>query len=125
LTLQSVRCGSGPPSKPVDQHKGKFPSDDVSIPDSLGHSVGVERYELLAKEAGDDDPFQMKPIKKAKGTFEEPTVVTSPNPKRMIGCICEEDSLTINWMYIHKGVPSRCECGNWFKLVDAPIKEYA
>lgn len=29
-------------------------SDDVSLPDSLGHSVGPERYELLARDAGDD-----------------------------------------------------------------------
>ncbi|XP_005100500.1 cytochrome c oxidase subunit 5B, mitochondrial [Aplysia californica] len=124
LTISSVRCASGPPSKAVDQHKGKFPSDDCQIPDSLGHSVGVERYELLAKEAGNDDPFQMKPIKRAKGTFDEPTIVTSPNAKRMIGCICEEDSLTINWMYVHKGEPKRCECGYWFKLADAPVQEY-
>lgn len=29
-------------------------SDDVQMPDSLGHSVGAERYELLAHEAGEE-----------------------------------------------------------------------
>lgn len=125
LSMASVRCASGPPSKPIDQHKGKFPDDDCQMPDSLGHSVGVERYELLAKEAGDDDPFQLKPIKRAKGTVDEPTVIASPNAKRMVGCICEEDALTISWMHLHKGEPKRCECGYWFKLVDAPVKEYS
>ena len=29
-------------------------SDTVSMPDTLGHSVGIERYELLAKLAGNE-----------------------------------------------------------------------
>lgn len=28
-------------------------SDDVEMPDTLGHAVGIEREELLAREAGD------------------------------------------------------------------------
>ncbi|XP_059163088.1 cytochrome c oxidase subunit 5B, mitochondrial-like [Physella acuta] len=120
ISVASVRYGHGPPAKPVDVHKGKVPSDDVKLPDSLGHSVGPERYELLAHESGEEDPFEMKVVKRAKGTFDEPTIVKSINNKRMVGCICEEDALTINWMYVHKGEPKRCECGYWFKLVDLP-----
>ncbi|RUS83343.1 hypothetical protein EGW08_008890 [Elysia chlorotica] len=120
LTVASVRCAGGPPAKQIDHHKGKVPSDDVTMPDSIAHAVGIDRQELLAREAGDDDPFQMKVIKRAKGSFEEPTVITSPNRSRMVGCICEEDALTINWMNLHKEEPKRCECGYWFKLVDAP-----
>ena len=29
-------------------------SDKVSMPDTLGHAVGIERYELLAKLAGNE-----------------------------------------------------------------------
>merc|ERR1711936_305291 len=97
LSITSVRCAGGPPSKPIDQHKGKY---------------------------ADDDPFEMKPIKRAKGTFDEPTIVSSAFEKRMIGCVCEEDALTIQWLTIHKGEPKRCECGYWFKLVDAQTKPY-
>merc|ERR1711937_700892 len=93
-------------------------SDDCELPDALGHSVGVERYELLQNLAGDDDPFEMKTVKPAKGTFGEPTVISSPFPKRMVGCACEEDALVISYMTLYKGEPKRCGCGYWFKLVD-------
>ncbi|KAH9489631.1 Cytochrome c oxidase subunit 5B [Bulinus truncatus] len=124
VSFASVRLGHDTPSKPVDIHKGKVFSDEVGLPDSLGHSVGVERYELLAKQAGDDDPFEMKVVKRAKGTFDEPTIVKSVNNKRMVGCICEEDALTINWMYVHKGEPKRCGCGYWFRLEELHPKTY-
>ncbi|CAG5129133.1 unnamed protein product [Candidula unifasciata] len=118
-SLASARCVSGPSSAAEDTHKGKVPVSENRLLDRLGHSVGMDRAELLAREAGDDDPFEMKVIKRSKGSFEDPTIITSPNKERMIGCICEEDSLTINWMYLNKDEPKRCECGYWFKLVDA------
>jgi len=30
----------------------------------------------------------------------------------------EEDSVSINWMFLYKGEAKRCQCGNWFKLVE-------
>jgi len=125
LSLTSVRCAGGPPSKPVDQHKGKYATDEIEMPDKLGHAVGLERIQELAAEYGDDDPFEMKPIKRAKGTFDEPTVISSAFEKRLIGCVCEDDALTIQWLTVYKGEPKRCECGYWFKLVDAQAKPYA
>merc|ERR1712154_351 len=82
LTLANVRCAGGPPAKPVDQHKGKYATDEITMPDKLGHAVGIERVQELATEY-------------------------------------EEDALTIQWLTIYKGEPKRCECGYWFKLVDA------
>lgn len=35
-------------------------SDKVSMPDTLGHSVGLERFELLAKLAGNEVYFYDK-----------------------------------------------------------------
>ncbi|CAG5127277.1 unnamed protein product [Candidula unifasciata] len=120
ISAASVRCASGPPSKPEDIHKGKVFSDQVGLPDAFGHSVGHEREELLARAAGDEDPYLMNVIKRAKGTFQEPTIITSSFNKRMVGCICEEDALSINWMTVYRGEPKRCECGYWFKLADSP-----
>uniref|UniRef100_A0A0B6ZR72 Cytochrome c oxidase subunit 5B, mitochondrial n=1 Tax=Arion vulgaris TaxID=1028688 RepID=A0A0B6ZR72_9EUPU len=120
FSLASIRCSSGPPSKAEDVHKGKVPTEGLEMPDDIGHSVGLERSEILARETGNDDPFELKVFKRSKGTFEEPTIFTSPNSKRMIGCVCEEESLCVNWMYVHKGEPKRCECGYWFKLIDSP-----
>lgn len=45
--------------------------------------------------------------------------VTIPQQLKMVlVCAGEEDAVSINWMYLHKGEPRRCECGYWFKLVD-------
>merc|ERR1712179_505319 len=110
LSVTSVRCAGGPPAKPVDQHKGKYASDEVSMAAGLGHAVGIDRIEQLAHEMGDDDPFEMKPIKKAAGTFDEPTTVGSQFEKRLIGCVCEPDSLSMVWLTVYKGEPKRCKC---------------
>ncbi|KAK6038184.1 hypothetical protein COOONC_24310 [Cooperia oncophora] len=40
-------------------------------------------------------------------------------PDRIVGCMCEPDSGHVNFMIIRKGVPKRCECGHWFKAIDA------
>uniref|UniRef100_A0A0N5ALS6 Cytochrome c oxidase subunit 5B, mitochondrial n=1 Tax=Syphacia muris TaxID=451379 RepID=A0A0N5ALS6_9BILA len=50
---------------------------------------------------------------------EFPNLVPSHFEDRVIGCLCEPDSYHINYMIIRKGPPKRCECGHWFKLVDA------
>jgi len=36
----------------------------------------------------------------------------------------EEDSVSINWMFLYKGEPKRCQCGNWFKLVELDPSKY-
>jgi len=39
-----------------------------------------------------------------------------------MGCVCDDDAMHVNWMWLHKGPPRRCECGHWFKLMEkAPI----
>ena len=69
------------------------------------------------------DPFDTKVVQRGPGTKECPNIVGSFFDSRMVGCICEEDQTHINWMWLHKGVPKRCECGHWFKLVDRePLK---
>jgi len=102
----------------VDPVKGKLVSDKIDMPDTLGHSVGPERWELLARLAGNEDPFEMNIKKRTKGTREEPTLIPSMYEKRLVGCVCEEDSISINWMFLFKGEPKRCHCGNWYKLVE-------
>jgi len=64
----------------------------------------------------------MKIIKRGPGTKDKPTLINSAYHERMIGCLCEEDATYINWMWLPKGEPKRCECGHWFKLqYKAPI----
>jgi len=121
-TLTSIRACSHGPS--IDPAKGKVASDKLSMPDTLGHAVGPERFELLAKVAGNEDPFEMNVKKRAKGTKDEPTLIPSMYDKRLVGCICEEDSIAIQWMYLHKGEQKRCGCGYWFKMVELQHVDY-
>lgn len=66
------------------------------MPDPLEHATGMERKELLAMQAGNDDPFNMKVLKKNAGTRDNPTLVPSCFDARIVGCICEY-SLGLNW----------------------------
>jgi len=120
--ITSIRAYSDTPY--IDPMKGKVASDKVTLPDALGHAVGPERFELLAKAAGNEDPFEMNVKKRAKGTRDEPTLIPTMYEKRLMGCICEEDSISIRWMYIHKGEEKRCGCGYWFKCIDLPYVDY-
>jgi len=94
------------------------------MPDGLGHSVGPERWELLTRLAGNEDPFEMNIKKRASGTRSDPTLIPSMYEKRLVGCICEEDAISIKWMFLVKGEPKRCHCGYWYKLVDVDRSKY-
>ncbi|XP_011299460.1 cytochrome c oxidase subunit 5B, mitochondrial [Fopius arisanus] len=87
-----------------------------SLPDPIDLSTGLEKQEILSRQAGNDDPFMMKALKRAAGTKDAPNLVPSAFESRMIGCVCEEDSTHIVWMWLHEGQPRRCECGHWFKI---------
>ncbi|KPJ07751.1 Cytochrome c oxidase subunit 5B, mitochondrial [Papilio machaon] len=50
---------------------------DKMMSDPMEHATGLEKKELLALQAGNDDPFNMKMLKKAAGTREDPTLVPS------------------------------------------------
>lgn len=57
--------------------------------DPMEHATGLEKKELLALQAGNDDPFNMKMLKKAAGTRQDPTLVPSCFDARIVGCICK------------------------------------
>ncbi|CAG9570809.1 unnamed protein product [Danaus chrysippus] len=76
---------------------------DKMMPDPLEHATGLEKKELLAMQSGNDDPFNMKVLKKAAGTRDQPTLVPSCFDARI-------------------DHPRRCECGHWYKLTEkAPL----
>lgn len=94
----------------------------ATMGDPLEHATGLEKRELLAKVAGNENPFDMKVIKRGAGTKAQPNEIPSAFDARIVGCICEEDATSVNWMWLHKGQPRRCDCGHWFSLVHkAPL----
>jgi len=88
------------------------------FPKAIDHATGIEKRELVALAAGNKDPFGLEGFKRGVGSKEQPNLIPSMLQKRMIGCVCEEDSTCINYMWLHMGEQKRCECGHWFKLVE-------
>lgn len=57
--------------------------------DPMEHATGIEKRELLAKAAGNDNPFDMKVFKRGAGTKENPNLIPSAFDARIVGCICK------------------------------------
>lgn len=57
--------------------------------DPMDHATGIEKRELLARAAGNDDPFDMKVFKRGAGTKESPNMIPSAFDARLVGCICK------------------------------------
>ena len=67
------------------------------------------------------DPYGLT-VKRGPGTKDKPNLVKSAFESKIVGCIGEDESSHINWMWLHKGTPTWCDCGFWFKLVEkAPV----
>ena len=47
-------------------HLSAVRSADQMMPDSVEHATGLEKYELLAKQAGNLDPFFLKAVQRGK-----------------------------------------------------------
>jgi len=97
---------------------------ELSLPDTVEHSVGIEKFERMAAAAGIDDPWDIKPAQHGEGTRENPDIVPSMYNKRLIGHLCEEGQPYLTYFYVYKSEPKRCQCGHWFKLVDAEPYHY-
>ena len=61
---------------------------------------GLEKYELLAKQAGNDDPFFLKAVQRSKGTKDSPTIIHAMDNYRMVGCVCNEEDTNIKWTWL-------------------------
>lgn len=82
-------------------------------------ATGPELWEALQYASGNGDPYDIKPQKRGPGTYDCPNIIQSKGEdRRIVGCICHMDQAYILYMTLHKGHPSRCRCGHWFKLVD-------
>jgi Cytochrome c oxidase subunit Vb len=57
--------------------------------DPIEHATGIEKRELLAKAAGNENPFDMKVLKRGPGTKDTPNLIPSAFDARLVGCICE------------------------------------
>lgn len=89
----------------------------ITMGDPVEHATGIEKRELLAKMAGNCDPFGLELCKVGTGTQDDPIQIKSAFDSRIVGCICNEEAVYPNWMWLHENECKRCECGRWFTLV--------
>merc|ERR1712181_69795 len=76
---------------------------DQVMPDPVEHATGLEKYELLAKLAGNEDPFFLRAVTRGKGTKENPTIINAMDSYRMVGCVCAEEDTNIKWTWLSEG----------------------
>jgi len=100
---------------PVDV---KPPEEYNVLPDPIELATGLEKKQLLAQLQG-DDRYEAKVYHIRAGTKDDPNIIPSHLEARIVGCICEPDQHHVNYMWLRKDTPKRCECGHWFKLVEA------
>ncbi|KAK3930513.1 Cytochrome c oxidase subunit 5B, mitochondrial [Frankliniella fusca] len=91
-------------------------SNSDYMPNPLEHASGIEKKQLIAELQGNEDPFDVSVVKRGICTKDQPQLVYSTNHERLVGCICEEDSETVVWMWLRQNESKRCACGYWFKL---------
>lgn len=77
------------PNEVQNEEKTKVYYIFSEMPDPIDHATGLEKKELLAALAGNDDPYHMKAIKRGVGTKEKPTLIPSAFDARILGCICK------------------------------------
>jgi len=81
---------------------------------------GIEKYRMLAQEAGNDNPFDTfvtkTPIEQGKSK-KLPIFIASTKRSRLVGCSCESDYKDVVWFELEAGDARQCECGYWFQLI--------
>merc|ERR1711894_304020 len=87
-----------------------FQGVKYTMNDPIDHATGVEKYELLSEEQGNDDPFFCKMGMRGEGTKENPNIIKAMSDYRMVGCVCEPDDTNIKFMWLYEGKPKRCKC---------------
>ena len=82
----------------ISVHFYTCPTDVFSLTPCL--PSGLEKYELLAKLAGNEDPFFLKAISRTGTSKANPTIVNAMDNYRMVGCICAEEDTNVKWTWL-------------------------
>lgn len=105
----------------ADPNEPPISAKDIRFPDPVEWATGEEKLFMLAFENGIIDPYCNLPVERGdKGTKEDPVIIESFFDDRMIACACEPSQTYHKYMYVYKNEMKRCQCGWWFKCVDAP-----
>ncbi|VDN16221.1 unnamed protein product, partial [Dibothriocephalus latus] len=77
------------------------------------------QQELLEElEAADISYTDVRTREAGLTSKDQPNLIPFDEERRVMGCICHDDNHHISYLLLYKGIPTRCRCGHWFKLVD-------
>lgn len=106
---------------PANANDGPISEKDMMMPEVVEASTGEEKLVLLAFENGFIDPYCTLPTsREGKGTKDNPVIIESFFPERMIACVCEPEQTFHNFTHINYGEKKRCQCGYWMEMREAP-----
>nr|ACO14778.1 Cytochrome c oxidase subunit 5B, mitochondrial precursor [Caligus clemensi] len=103
-------------------------SKGSKMSDPTFHATGLEKFEILANEAGNDNPFDTYIIRPEIGIGDSPKLpilipTAMEENDRIVGCSRESDYKDIVWFKLRSGEAQQCDCGVYFKLIHHnPIK---
>nr|CDS18648.1 cytochrome c oxidase subunit Vb:COX4 [Echinococcus granulosus] len=81
-------------------------------------TLSTIQKELLEQiEEADVNYYEFKVRRGGPTTKEAPNLIPFDQERRIVGCICHEESHHISYLLLYRGLPARCRCGHWFKLV--------
>eukprot|EP00108_Taenia_solium_P010664 TsM_000219400 transcript=TsM_000219400 gene=TsM_000219400 len=81
-------------------------------------TLSTIQKELLEQiEEADINYHEFKVRRGGPTTREAPNLIPFDQERRIVGCICHEESHHISYLMLYRGLPIRCKCGHWFKLV--------
>ncbi|CAB4061557.1 unnamed protein product [Lepeophtheirus salmonis] len=94
-------------------------SKGSNMSDPKFHATGLEKYEILAAEAGKRqslDTYLIRPETGQGDSAKTPIRIPSIESSRIVGCSCESDFKDVVWFNLNAGEPQQCDCGVYFKL---------
>lgn len=106
---------------PINQGEEPIENKNVKFPSVIDGATGEEKLLLLAFENGILDPYDNLPTsREGKGTKDNPIIIESFFPDRLVACVCEPEQTFHRFTNVYLGEKKRCSCGYWMELREAP-----
>nr|VZH93483.1 unnamed protein product [Spirometra erinaceieuropaei] len=99
------------PPNSVYSRVRNFIINNPSLRDTSATPLSQEPSKKLSK-------IQQELLEDLEASDERPNLIPFDEERRILGCICHEDNHHVSYLLLYKGIPTRCGCGHWFKLVD-------
>lgn len=102
----------------------RVPADNKNLETEYEHAKGKVLQEVLYRDAG-IERWGFGEIRGPAGTFENPVIIVSANPERIVGCVGQGETLhSLMWFNAQTDGPKHMcqQCGQFFQVKSsAPV----